>query len=82
MTGTTKIELFNRQGTGWEVTYAAVFLISNESSCVNARTAYPTAAISTASCGARLRNPDSWRLAARRRNAQITPTRNFSGIHE
>ena len=27
---------FGRQGTGWEVAYAALFLISNESSYVNA----------------------------------------------
>ena len=29
---------FGRQGTGWEVAYAALFLISNESSYVNAHT--------------------------------------------
>ena len=29
-----------RQGTGWEVAYAALFLISNESSYVNAHTLY------------------------------------------
>src|ERR1700726_3822744 len=38
----TKIEPSNRQGAGWEVVYAAVFLISNESSCANAHTAFPT----------------------------------------
>ena len=27
---------FNRQGTGWEIAYAALFPISNESSYVNA----------------------------------------------
>jgi hypothetical protein len=31
---------FGRQGTGWEVTYAALFLISNESSYVNAHTLF------------------------------------------
>jgi NAD(P)-dependent dehydrogenase (short-subunit alcohol dehydrogenase family) len=31
---------FGRQGTGWEVAYAAVFLISNESSYVNAHTLF------------------------------------------
>jgi hypothetical protein len=77
----TKIEPFRRQGAGWEVAYAAVFLISNESSCANADNAFLTAATSAASCGARLRNPDSWRLAARHRNAQIIPTRNFYGIN-
>jgi len=29
---------FGRQGTGWEVAYAALFLISNESSYINAQT--------------------------------------------
>jgi hypothetical protein len=27
---------FGRQGTGWEIAYAALFLISNESSYINA----------------------------------------------
>ena len=31
---------FGRQGTGWEAAYAARFLISNESSYVNARTLF------------------------------------------
>ena len=31
---------FGRQGTGWEVAYAAVFLMSNESSYVNAHTLF------------------------------------------
>ena len=31
---------FGRQGTGWEVAYAAVFLLSNESSYVNAHTLF------------------------------------------
>jgi NAD(P)-dependent dehydrogenase (short-subunit alcohol dehydrogenase family) len=31
---------FGRQGTGWEVAYAALFLISKESSHVNARTLF------------------------------------------
>jgi hypothetical protein len=31
---------FGRQGTGWEVVYAALFLISNESSYVNAHTLF------------------------------------------
>jgi NAD(P)-dependent dehydrogenase (short-subunit alcohol dehydrogenase family) len=31
---------FGRQGTGWEVAYAALFLISNESSYVNAQTLF------------------------------------------
>jgi NAD(P)-dependent dehydrogenase (short-subunit alcohol dehydrogenase family) len=31
---------FNRQGTGWEMAYAALFLISYESSYVNARTPF------------------------------------------
>jgi hypothetical protein len=31
---------FGRQGTGWEVAYAALFLISNESSYVNAHTRF------------------------------------------
>ena len=31
---------FGRQGTGWEVAYAALFLISNESSYVNAHTLF------------------------------------------
>jgi NAD(P)-dependent dehydrogenase (short-subunit alcohol dehydrogenase family) len=31
---------FGRQGTGWEVAYAALFLISKESSYVNARTLF------------------------------------------
>jgi hypothetical protein len=31
---------FGRQGAGWEVVYAALFLISNESSCVNAHTLF------------------------------------------
>ena len=31
---------FGRQGTGWEVGYAALFLISNESSYVNAHTLF------------------------------------------
>ena len=31
---------FGRHGTGWEVAYAALFLISNESSCVNAHTLF------------------------------------------
>jgi NAD(P)-dependent dehydrogenase (short-subunit alcohol dehydrogenase family) len=31
---------FGRQGTGWEVDYAALFLISNESSYVNAHTLF------------------------------------------
>jgi NAD(P)-dependent dehydrogenase (short-subunit alcohol dehydrogenase family) len=29
---------FGRQGTGWEVVFAALFLISNESSYINAHT--------------------------------------------
>jgi hypothetical protein len=32
--------LFGRQGTGWEVAYAALFLISNESCYVNAHTLF------------------------------------------
>ena len=31
---------FGRQGTGWEVAYTALFLISNESSYVNAHTLF------------------------------------------
>src|SRR6202165_5626109 len=31
---------FGRQGTGWEVGYAALFLISNESSYINAHTLF------------------------------------------
>jgi hypothetical protein len=31
---------FDRQGPGWEAAYAALFLISSESSYVNARTAF------------------------------------------
>jgi NAD(P)-dependent dehydrogenase (short-subunit alcohol dehydrogenase family) len=31
---------FGRQGTGWEVAYAALFLISNESSYVNTHTLF------------------------------------------
>ena len=31
---------FGRQGTGWEVAYAALFLISKGSSYVNARTLF------------------------------------------
>ena len=31
---------FGRQGPGWEVTYAALFLISNEFSYVNAHTLF------------------------------------------
>jgi hypothetical protein len=31
---------FGCQGTGWEVAYAALFLMSNESSCVNAHTLF------------------------------------------
>jgi hypothetical protein len=31
---------FGRQGTGWKVVCAALFLISNESSCVNAHTLF------------------------------------------
>ena len=31
---------FGRQGAGWEVAYAALFLISNESSYVNAHTLF------------------------------------------
>jgi hypothetical protein len=31
---------FGRQGTGWEAAYAALFLISNESSYVNAHTLF------------------------------------------
>jgi NAD(P)-dependent dehydrogenase (short-subunit alcohol dehydrogenase family) len=31
---------FGRQGTGWEVAYAELFLISNESSYVNAHTLF------------------------------------------
>ena len=31
---------FGRHGTGWEVVYAALFLISNESSYVNAHTLF------------------------------------------
>jgi NAD(P)-dependent dehydrogenase (short-subunit alcohol dehydrogenase family) len=31
---------FGRQGAGWEVAYAALFLISNESSYVNAQTLF------------------------------------------
>ena len=31
---------FGRQGTGWEVAYAALFLISNESSYVNGHTLF------------------------------------------
>jgi hypothetical protein len=31
---------FGGQGTGWEAAYAARFLISNESSYVNARTLF------------------------------------------
>src|SRR4030088_2752525 len=31
---------FGRQGTGWEGAYAALFLISNESSYVNAHTLF------------------------------------------
>jgi NAD(P)-dependent dehydrogenase (short-subunit alcohol dehydrogenase family) len=31
---------FGRQSTGWKVTYAALFLISNESSYVNAHTLF------------------------------------------
>lgn len=31
---------FGRQGTGWEVAYAALFLISHESSYVNGHTLF------------------------------------------
>jgi len=31
---------FGRQGTGWEMAYATLFLISNESSYVNALTLF------------------------------------------
>ena len=31
---------FGRQGTGWEVAYTALFLISNESSYINAQTLF------------------------------------------
>jgi NAD(P)-dependent dehydrogenase (short-subunit alcohol dehydrogenase family) len=31
---------FGRQGTGWEVAYAALFLISNKSSYVDAHTLF------------------------------------------
>jgi NAD(P)-dependent dehydrogenase (short-subunit alcohol dehydrogenase family) len=31
---------FGRQGTGWEVAYAALFLVSNESSYVSAHTLF------------------------------------------
>jgi NAD(P)-dependent dehydrogenase (short-subunit alcohol dehydrogenase family) len=31
---------FGRQGTGWEVACAALFLISNESSYINAHTLF------------------------------------------
>ena len=31
---------FGRQGTGWEVAYAALFLISNKSSYVNGHTLF------------------------------------------
>jgi NAD(P)-dependent dehydrogenase (short-subunit alcohol dehydrogenase family) len=31
---------FGRQGTGWEVAFAALFLISNESSYVNVHTLF------------------------------------------
>ena len=46
---------FGRQGTGWEVAYAALFLISNESSCVNAHTLCLDGGHLAASCAARMR---------------------------
>jgi len=45
---------FGRQGTGWEVAYAALFLISNESSYVNAHTLSSMPAIWRGSCGPNL----------------------------
>ena len=42
---TTKIEPFRCHAAGWEVAYAAVFLILNESSCANAHSDFPTAAL-------------------------------------
>lgn len=46
---------FGRQGTGWEVAYAALFLISNKSSCVNAHTLCLDGGHLAASCAARMR---------------------------
>jgi hypothetical protein len=52
---------FGRQGTGWEVAYAALFLISNESSYVNAHTLFLDAATWRVSCGARMQETNGSR---------------------
>jgi NAD(P)-dependent dehydrogenase (short-subunit alcohol dehydrogenase family) len=68
---------FGRQGTGWEVAYAALFLISNESSYVNAHTLFLDGGHLGGIVRASLRNANGLRLAAGLRNAQFRLTRNF-----
>ena len=70
---------FGRQGTGWEVAYAALFLISNESSYVNAHTLSSTAAISAVSCGANLRYPNGLRRCRGPRQCTFRFYPQFSG---
>jgi hypothetical protein len=59
--------------------YAMLFLISNESSYVNAR-AISMPATWRASCAASLRVTNGWRHCYGGNNAHLSLTRNFSGI--
>jgi hypothetical protein len=70
---------FIRQGTGWKVAYAALFLISNESSYVNADTRFLDGAASVASCAPNPRYPNSSRHCEGDRNTHLHFTIHFSG---
>ena len=64
---------FGRQGTGWEVAYAALFLISNESPTSTATRCSSMPAIWPVSCGASLRGTEWLRHCAMRRQCPTLP---------
>jgi len=63
---------FGRQGTGRQVAHAALFLISNESSCAKAIRYSSMPATWRASCGPSLHVPNGSGDCASSRNAQLS----------
>jgi hypothetical protein len=63
---------FGRQGTGRKDDHAALLMISNESSYVNAQTLFVEAGHMPGSCGARLRFSNGSWLAAAVCSAQLS----------
>jgi hypothetical protein len=66
------------QGPGWEIGFTALLLISNESSCVNARTQFHDAGHIAGIVRLACKIGMARGLAARNCNAQLTSIRNFS----